>query len=73
MVIDPGDWVEVLPEHDIPPMFRPDGKPTTGRVESIRDGVALVYVPIDGADVDEHSQAVPYGLHTLRASAPPPR
>jgi hypothetical protein len=34
-VIERGQWVSVLPEHDIPPMFRPGGMPTTGRVESI--------------------------------------
>jgi hypothetical protein len=62
----PGDWVEVKPEHDIPPMFRPDGKPTSGRIDSIaEDGSIWVWVPIGGADVDEHSQAMPYEAHQL--------
>jgi hypothetical protein len=59
------DWVTVKPEHDIPPIFRPDGKPTRGRVERVKDGVAEVWVPIGDADVDEHSQGVPYPLEAL--------
>lgn len=63
-----GDWVTVKPEHDIPPMFRPDGKPTRGRIHEIFNGdTAEVWVPIDGADVDDHSQAVPYPLDALVA------
>lgn len=62
----PGSWVEVLPEHDIPAIFR-DNKPTRGRVQTIKDGVAEVWVPIGDADVDEHSQSVPYPLDALRA------
>lgn len=60
-----GDWVNVKSEYDIPQMFRPDGKPTNGRIESIDGIVATVYVPIGGADVDEHSQAVPYNVAML--------
>jgi hypothetical protein len=60
-IFESGDWVKVKPEHDIPPMFRPDGKPTTGRVDSVNDDGGLeVWVPIGGASVDEHSQAVFY-------------
>lgn len=62
--IKKGDWVTVKPEHDIPPMFRPHG-PTRGRVESVEDGFVEVWVPIDGADVDEHSQSVPYPPEAL--------
>jgi hypothetical protein len=69
MAFKRGDWVEVKPEHDIPVMFRPDGKPTRGRVEMIGDDFVEVWVPVDGADVDEHSQSVPYGAHMLRAAA----
>lgn len=65
--LKPGDWVTVKPEHDIPPMFRQDGKPTTGRIDTIEDGMAMVWVPIGGADVDEHSQAVPYPVDALDA------
>jgi hypothetical protein len=60
--ISPGDWVQVRPEHDIPAMFRPDG-PTRGRVASVEGGFAEVWV--GGADVDEHSQAVPYAVEAL--------
>lgn len=61
----PGDWVEVLPTYDIPVLFRPDGKPTTGRIHRIDDGVAEIWIPLSGADVDEHSQAASYPLHAL--------
>jgi hypothetical protein len=57
--------VAVKPEHDIPPLFRPDGEPTRGRIDTIDGDEAMVWVPIDGADVDEHSQAVPYPLGAL--------
>lgn len=60
-----GDWVRVRPAHDIPPMFRPDGKPTEGRVAVITDSYVEIWIPIGGADVDEHSQAVPYSPEAL--------
>lgn len=61
-----GCWVEVLPHADIPPILR-GGKPTMGRVEEVvENGDVEVWVPIDGADVDEHSQAVFYGIADLR-------
>lgn len=59
-----GDWVCVKAEHDIPAMFR-DDKPTRGRVESIDGDTVEVWVPIGGADVDEHSQAVFYAPDAL--------
>jgi hypothetical protein len=61
-----GDWVIVKDAHDIPAIFRA-GKPTRGRVEEfIEDGtMAIIHVPIGDADVDEHSQAVPYPLDAL--------
>lgn len=65
MSVSPGDWVTLKAEHDIPPMFRKDGVPTRGRVEEIDDGTVWVNVPIGDADVDEHSQAVPYLLDQL--------
>jgi hypothetical protein len=55
-----GDPVQVKPEHDIPLILRPDGKPTTGEVREITDDLFWVWVPIGGAPIDEHSQAVPY-------------
>lgn len=61
-----GDWVTVNSESDIPPIFRPDGKPTRGRVESIDGALVTIAVPIDGADVDVHSQAVPYEIGELQ-------
>lgn len=67
-MVSVGDWVQVKSEHDIPPMFRPDGKPTTGRVARIDDTTVEVWVPIGGADVDEHSQAVPYEMHMLEST-----
>jgi hypothetical protein len=63
--ITKGDWVSVVEEHDIPVLFRPDGKPTTGRVERVENGLVEVWVPIGGADVDEHSQAVFYPPEAL--------
>jgi hypothetical protein len=69
--IERGQWVSVLPEHDIPPMFRPGGMPTTGRVESISGDTAMVCVPIGGANVDEHSQAVPYPVAALIPAGAP--
>lgn len=69
MNLTAGDWVTVKPEHDIPPMFRPDGLPTKGRIHRIDDGLAEVWVPIDGADVDEHSQSVPYPVDALEKVA----
>lgn len=64
-----GDWVQVRPEHDIAPIFRPVGKPTTGRVSEVLDtaDLVMVCVPI-GDTVDpltEHSQAVPYPPEAL--------
>lgn len=64
--MNPGDWVTVRPEDDLPPMFRPDGKPTRGRIHEIDGDTAILWVPIGGADVDEHSQSVPYPLAALR-------
>lgn len=63
-MLEPGDWVKVKPEHDIPPVFR-NGKPTCGRVEEVRPDVVMVSVSIGGAAVDEHSQAVPYAPSAL--------
>lgn len=60
-----GDWVTVKPEHDIPAICRPDGKPTRGRVHVEQDGHVEVWVPIGGADVDEHSQSCLYEPHML--------
>lgn len=60
-----GDWVKVKPEHDIPPIFRPDGKPTSGRVQSIEGDNVTVWVPIGDADVDAHSQSVFYTVDML--------
>jgi hypothetical protein len=69
--IKPGDWVQVKPEADIPPMFR-GGKPTVGRVECLADeGAFEVWVPIDGADVDEHSQATFYREHEIEITTKP--
>jgi hypothetical protein len=65
MSIKPGDWVTVKPEHDIPPMLR-NNEPTRGRVHEVwDDGTVEVWVPIGGADVDEHSQSVPYPPEAL--------
>lgn len=69
-----GDWVEVLPEHDVPELLRPGGKPTTGRVNLIDawgTGKVEVWIPIGGADVDEHSQGVNYPPEALRLVDPP--
>lgn len=64
-MMKPGDWVVVKDEFDIPAMFR-QGKPTRGRIEEIDGrGVAIIAVPIGDADVDEHSQAVPYDIAAL--------
>lgn len=71
-MFEPGDWVTVKPEHDIPVICRPDGKPTRGRVEMVGSDYVEVWVPIGDADVDEHSQAVPYSPHML-APEPPDR
>ena len=61
--INQGCWVEVRPEADIPAMFR--SGPTRGRVQSIDGDTAEVWVPVGDADVDDHSQAVPYALADL--------
>jgi hypothetical protein len=66
-----GDWAEVLDEHDIPAICRPNGEPTRGRVDQIDGDTAILWVPIGGADVDEHSQAVPYPLEHLQPCDPP--
>lgn len=63
-----GDWVQVKETHDIPTMFRPNG-PTRGRIHEVVDGVAEIWVPIGEADVDEHSQSVPYPLDALEPVA----
>ena len=69
--IKPGDWVKVKPEADIPPIFR-GNRPTVGRVDCVTDEGALeVWVPIDGADVDEHSQATFYREHELELTDKP--
>lgn len=60
-----GDKVQVKPAFDIPEILRPDGKPTTGEVREIYGGSYIVYVPIGGADIDVHSQAVPYSDEML--------
>ena len=60
-----GDWVEVLPVADIPPMSR-GGKPTRGRVEQITGDDVEIWVPIGDADVDDHSQACIYSISDLR-------
>ncbi len=60
-----GDQVAVKPEHDIPAILRPGGKPTTGEVREIRDEAIIVWVPIGDADINEHSQAVPYAPEHL--------
>jgi hypothetical protein len=57
--------VQVRPEHDIPAILRPDGKPTTGEIREVYDDTFIVWVPIGDADIDEHSQAVPYEAHQL--------
>ncbi len=59
MSFKPGDWVQVKPSHDLSPLLR-DGKPTRGRVHDVRPDHIEVWIPIGGADVDEHSQAVFY-------------
>lgn len=58
-----GEWAEVRPENDIPAMFR--NGPTRGLVHEIDGAYATLWVPIGDADVDEHSQAVPYPLTAL--------
>lgn len=61
----PGEWVTVKPKHDIPPIFR-DNKPTRGRIHRISDdGPVEIWVPINGADVDENSQSVLYEASSL--------
>jgi hypothetical protein len=68
-----GDWVQVKPEHDVPPIMRPNGEPTRGRVAELAGDVLMVYVPI-GDTVDpltEHSQCVPYEPHQLEPCDPP--
>lgn len=71
MSIAAGDWVTVKEEHDIPAIFR-DNKPTKGRVhEVVRDDFVEIWVPIGDADVDEHSQAVPYPLEALEKTDAP--
>lgn len=70
--LKPGDWIKVREEYDIPAILR-NGRPTTGRVEDVFDDPTPeagppyvgVLVPVDGADVDEHSQYVPYPLDAL--------
>jgi hypothetical protein len=69
-MFEPGDWVTVKPQDDIPIMFRPDGKPTRGRVERIGADHVEVWVPIGDADVDEHSQAVFYHASMLVPERP---
>lgn len=66
-----GDRVEVKPEHDIPPLFRPGGKPTAGEVREVIDAETYeaVWVPIGDADIDEHSQAVFYTADQIVAAA----
>lgn len=64
-MFEPGDWVTVKPQHDVPAICRPDGKPTRGRIEAVEPDHVEVWVPIDGADVDEHSQCVFYDAHML--------
>ena len=63
----PGDWVQVREDCDIPAPFR-QNKPTRGRVESVSDEAVVIHVPIGGADVDEHSQSVPYSRFELEHS-----
>ncbi len=65
MTFQPGQWVEVLAAYDVPAICRPDGKPTRGRVYVEQDGHVEVWVPIGGADVDEHSQSCLYEPHQL--------
>lgn len=68
----PGDWVQVKVEYDIPALLR-NNQPTKGRIEDVFDdpmpsaGEAYVglLVPISDADVDEHSQYVPYPMDAL--------
>ena len=67
-----GDAVRVKPEHDIPPIFRPDGQPTRGEVREIYGDQYTVWVPIDGAPIDEHSQAVPYTAEQIELDDPEP-
>ncbi len=69
MTFKRGDWVEVRPVFDVPLILRPDGKPTRGRVQRVDGDLVEVWVLIGGADVDVHSQAVPYEQHMLRPSA----
>jgi hypothetical protein len=69
MAFKPGDWVELKPEADVPAICRPDGKPTRGRVEEVCGRRVEVWIPIGGADVDEHSQCVFYDAHVLRAAS----
>lgn len=59
-----GDWVEVKDSYDIPGIFR-GYKPTRGRIEELDGDTVMIAVPIGGADVDEHSQAVPYPREAL--------
>lgn len=67
MTFKAGDWVRVKDEHDIPAILRPDGQPTKGLVAAVWGEGIEIWVPIDGADVDEHSQAVVYEPHMLEA------
>jgi vacuolar-type H+-ATPase subunit B/Vma2 len=69
MSFEIGDRVQVRPEHDIPEMFRPDGRPTAGEVREIEGNVFMVWVSIGGAGIDEHSQAVPYTADQLELVA----
>lgn len=64
-----GDRVRVRPEHDIPLLLRPDGLPTRGEVREIYGDTFMVWVPIGGAPIDEHSQAVPYTAEQLELEA----
>lgn len=64
MTFTSGDWVTVKAQFDIPAGFR-GGKPTRGRVDTIEGDTVTIWVSIGGADVDEHSQAVPYSSHEL--------
>lgn len=69
--IKAGDWVEVKPAFDIPAICRPDGLPTRGRVHEVAADHVEVWVPIGGADVDEHSQCAFYEPHALTKAARP--
>lgn len=72
--LEPGYWVDVKPEHDIPEIFRGD-KPTRGLILDLdADGHAMVRVPrtIDPDGTQRDNEWLPFHVDDLvKADGPP--